>query len=53
MAFRDLTKALALAAVAPDSCLVDLYRVAAGLTAFETGAPHAGAHRSGVAAFDP
>jgi len=44
MAFRDLTKALALAAVAPDSRLVDLYRVAADLTALKMGAPHAGTH---------
>ena len=44
MALRYLTKTLALAAVALDSGVVQLQRVAADVAAFEAGAPHAGAY---------
>jgi hypothetical protein len=43
MAFRYLTKALALASVALDFGVVQLQRVAADVAAFQAHAPHAGA----------
>jgi len=44
MVLRDLSKALTLTAVALDSSVVQLQRIAADLAALEPGAPHAGAH---------
>ena len=44
MSLGYLTKALSLATVALDSGVVQFQRIAADVPAFETGAPHAGAH---------
>ena len=44
MAFRDLSQALASAAVFLDSGTVQYERLAADVLTFETSAPHAGAH---------
>ncbi len=44
MAFRDLSDTLSLAAVSLDGGVVQYQRIAANMLAFETGAPHSGAH---------
>jgi hypothetical protein len=44
MAFCNLAKALALAAVALDGGVIQFQRIAAYVPAFKAGAPHAGAH---------